>query len=40
MYMLIYLSIVSISVSLDHRDGSAIRFFFHLNNQTLLYRWF
>ena len=32
-----YLSIVSISMSSGHRGGSTIRFFFHLNNQTLLY---
>ena len=31
--------IVSISMSSDHREGSAIRFFLQLNNQTLLYRW-
>ena len=32
--------LVSISMSLDHRDGSPIMCFFHLNNQTSLYRWF
>ena len=32
--------VVSISMSSDHSDGRTIRFFFHLNNQTLLYRWF
>ena len=32
--------LISISMSSDHRDGSTIRFFFHLNNQTSLYRWF
>ena len=26
-------------MSSDHRDGGKIRFFFHLNNQTSLYRW-
>ena len=30
---------VYISMSSDHRDGSAIWFFFHLNNQTLLHYW-
>ena len=27
-------SIVSISMSSDHRDGRTMKFFFHLNNQT------
>ena len=35
-YIFIYLCIVSISMSSDHRNGSTIRFFFHLNNQTSL----
>ena len=38
-YIFMYLSIVSISMSSDHRGGSTARFFFHLNNQTLLYCW-
>ena len=38
MYILIYLSIVSIFKSSDHRDGSTIRFLFHINNQISLYR--
>ena len=32
-------SIISISISSDHRDGGTIRFFSHLKNQTSLYRW-
>ena len=38
-YIFMYLSIVSISMSSDHRGGSTIRFSFHPNNQTLLYCW-
>ena len=32
-------SVVSIYMSSDHRDRSTIRFYFHLNDQTSLYRW-
>ena len=32
-------SIVSRFMTLDKRDGTTVRFFFHLDNQNSLYRW-
>ena len=36
LYVNIYSRIVSIFMSSDNRDGTTIRFYFHLNNQTSL----